>query len=764
MAYNPKPRDTSLVRLDAALAELTEQLAENVHDSWAEQRLTEGWRYGPLRNDVSKEHPNLVPYEELPENEREYDRRSALETIRMLLALGYRIQSPDPKPGSATAGGSRASEVLEQLSSMLSRGPRLQELVATWNGRNNEVWMSSEPLFRLLAEALLMIGEPLFAYDVANQGLEHFPSSARLRQFMGLALARSGASEAASTILMSLYREGHRDEETLGLLARTYKDLAEEAADSEKKLSHLECAKDFYSKAYELNHGFWSGVNAATMALLVGERLYASKLAQEVRTLCIEDLKRLKKAKEDPYWVLATLGEAALIMGQWGEAEDWYSQAAEVGRKRYGDLHSSLRNARLLMARLNASSSRIEECFRLPAVVVFAGHVMDQPDRRTPRFPVDLEPRVYCEIQQHLHNLDAGFGYSSAACGSDILFCEAILEKDGELHIVLPFEKSQFIETSVDQSPGWKVRFERVLERAADVVVASESRIEGDDISYEYSNRLLYGLARSRAEQLETTLKPLAVWDGEPGEACGGTASAIELWRATGNEVQIIDPAALLRNEHPKAEGRIQPAEQVQEPSLIATQDFAPQIRALLFADAVGFSSLSETEVPLFVHHFLGLVGKLVHEISPAPLMKNTWGDGLYFVFTDVRSAGMFALELRDRVKMTRWSEKGLRNLELRIGLHAGPVYGCIDPVTEQRNYIGAHVSRAARIEPITPPGNVYASQPFAALAAAEKELEFKCDYVGQTAMAKKYGTFPTYVVRYRIGRGSFASGLRSVE
>jgi class 3 adenylate cyclase len=175
-----------------------------------------------------------------------------------------------------------------------------------------------------------------------------------------------------------------------------------------------------------------------------------------------------------------------------------------------------------------------------------------------------------------------------------------------------------------------------------------------------------------------------------------------------------------------------------------------PEILAILFADTVGFGKLSETEVSLFVRHFLGLVGKLVQEFSPAPLMKNTWGDGLYFVFPDVRSAGRFALELRDRVMTTRWPERGLGDLELRIGLHAGPVYGCIDPVTGFRNYIGAHVSRAARIEPITPPGNVYASQSFAALAAAEKSLEFKCDYVGQTSLAKEYGNFPTYVVRRR--------------
>jgi len=751
MAYHPKPIDTSQVSLNPALTELTERLAENVHDTWSKRRLAEGWRYGPSRNDASKEHPNLVPYDQLSEHEREYDRKTALETIRMLLSLGYRIEAPGSKPRAATYASTRASEELERLRGLLSKGARLQELLPIWNGRDPATWADSEALFRLLGEGLLKIGEPLLAYDVANQGLQHFPSSVRLRQLLGLALARSGASDDARAILTQLYTEGNEDEETLGLLARSYKDMAEAVAGSEKRL-YLQRAKDFYARAYEKTGGYWSGVNAATSALLLGERQYASKLALEVRMLCHDELKRLRKTSGDPYWVLATLGEAALILDECAEAEEWYSQAAEVGRKRYGDLHTSRRNARLLMAHLSARSDRIEACFHLPAAVVFAGHMVDLPGRQVPRFPSDLEPRIKAAIQQQLHKLDAGFGYSAAACGSDILFCEAMLERDGEIHIVLPFEKERFVEASVDRAPGWMTRFERILERAADVVVASGHQIDGDGILYEYANRILYGLARGRAEQLETGLAPLAVWDGEPDGSPGGTASVIELWRAAGAEIEIIDLAAMSRHSQPEPASRAQPLEKIEIESTHghANRDFVPEILAILFADTVGFGKLSETEVSLFVRHFLGLVGKLVQEFSPAPLMKNTWGDGLYFVFPDVRSAGRFALELRDRVMTTRWPERGLGDLELRIGLHAGPVYGCIDPVTGLRNYIGAHVSRAARIEPITPPGNVYASQSFAALAAAEKSLEFKCDYVGQTSLAKEYGNFPTYVVRRR--------------
>ena len=170
---------------------------------------------------------------------------------------------------------------------------------------------------------------------------------------------------------------------------------------------------------------------------------------------------------------------------------------------------------------------------------------------------------------------------------------------------------------------------------------------------------------------------------------------------------------------------------------------------AMLFADAVNFSKLTEPQIPRFLNHFLGAIGNLMSKSAHAPLIKNTWGDGLYFVFPHVRDAGLFALELCQLMVDTDWSKKGLpKAINLRIALHAGPVYACVDPVTGQQSYTGTHVSRAARIEPITPPGQVYSSQAFAALAAAQGVKEFTCDYVGQTPLAKGYGTFATYHVR----------------
>ena len=94
MEYIPKPLDTSDIVLPDGLEELTESLSKNVHEVWAAGRIAAGWKYGPVRDEIKKEHPCLISYEELTEDEKEYDRATALATIKYIMANGYRI-SPE---------------------------------------------------------------------------------------------------------------------------------------------------------------------------------------------------------------------------------------------------------------------------------------------------------------------------------------------------------------------------------------------------------------------------------------------------------------------------------------------------------------------------------------------------------------------------------------------------------------------------------------------------------------------------------------------
>ena len=89
--YNPKPVDTSKVKLPEELDSLVEIIAKNVHEVWALNRITEGWSYGSLRNDELKQHPCLVPYENLTEVEKDYDRNTAIETLKLIVHLGFKI-------------------------------------------------------------------------------------------------------------------------------------------------------------------------------------------------------------------------------------------------------------------------------------------------------------------------------------------------------------------------------------------------------------------------------------------------------------------------------------------------------------------------------------------------------------------------------------------------------------------------------------------------------------------------------------------------
>jgi hypothetical protein len=394
-------------------------------------------------------------------------------------------------------------------------------------------------------ERLLRQGEPLLACNLADGGLERWPQHVRLRQLHALARARSGDHERANRMLADLVQDGLEDAETLGVLAGTHKDLAVTARDGTARASHLEAAYRLYAQAYstsvargEFAAAYYTGINAATVAVLLGQFDEARWLAADVQRICATT------AGQDPaaeYWRHATLGEAALILGDAPAAARHYADAIALASDRYGDLSTTRRQARMLAACLPVDDEWLGDALGIPPVLVFTGHMIDRAGRDSPRFPPALEGAVQRAIARAIDGIRPLAAYGSAACGADILCLEHVQALGGEIHIVLPFPADEFRRTSVEPAGGdWVARFDRLLAGAHSVTVTSDHRASGSTAPFEYANLVLTGLGQLRAQLLDTELHGLAVWDPEGGGARGGAASLVSAWERRGIQVEHV--------------------------------------------------------------------------------------------------------------------------------------------------------------------------------------------------------------------------------
>jgi class 3 adenylate cyclase/tetratricopeptide (TPR) repeat protein len=630
--------------------------------------------------------------------------------------------------------------------------------------------------YRAIGNLLIAKGEPLLAFGVIDDGLKSFPSDNRLRQLLGLALARSGAAGLAHNVLDALYKEELRSipgasaddragrEETLSILGRVYKDFGNESwpenpADANR---HWEASLQLYLAAYSLRMNYYPGINAAAVATLLGRHDIAKHLASEVykQGLGVLDSVHAGHAHDDHYWLNATLGEACLINKNLEQAEIWYSQAAQIGREHhaFGNMGATLRQIKSLLGFLAFSPSVASQLFPMPRVGICAGHMIDQAGRTPPRFPESLVPRVSEEIGAWLTREQIQIGFSSGACGADLLFLDALVERGGEGHMILPFDSAIFCETSVAfGGRHWVDRYKRIHERCV-VQTISERPLKFGEVAYDHANQIIHGLGIMHSQRLSTELRRLVVWNGQAGDGVGGTSDVVHQWSRLSQPIDVLEvphvrPARpleqVIATATPHSSTRT-------EARIDGAHGFGSRVVAVLFADVVSFSKMSEDAMPVFVREFLQSVAELLDEAEISTIKRNTWGDGLFLAFEGVGDAGRFALDLRDRIRITSWAEKGLpKNLGLRTALHAGPVYLCTDPVTRLPNCIGTQVSHAARIEPITPENEVYASESFAALVVAEGITNFVCRYVGHIPLAKDHGVHATYHVTRSTNPGA---------
>lgn len=593
-------------------------------------------------------------------------------------------------------------------------------------------------------------GELFRAHDLAMQALEAFPADPALKHRGVLCLASTGATAQAAAQFGKLLGEENLDLlpsslalDVATLRARLLKDQAL-AVRGIERVRMLRGAAEAYACAYRAAMGagnreaYYPGINCATLRLLAGDRGAATALAREIlATLAARPLGK------KTYYELATEAEAYLILGD-GEQARAAARQARAHQKaaaaaNFRDLASTIRQLRLIATALSLDTGWLTE-LAPPQVIHYLGHVISPPGSKA-RFPAEQEGEVAAAIAAVLDAKEIGFGYGSLAAGADILFAEALLARGASVDVVLPFAHDEFIEVSVRPSgAAWIKRFHACLERAASVRYATEDRYRGEDFLFGYCSDLAMGLALLRAHHLETRIEQIAVWDGRGGKGLAGTARDVMAWKRA-NLPQTVIPVAP------------NPVRALSERAPGLSTATAPARRpcAVLFSDVKGFSKLTDDQVPGFFDTFLSAFARVVDGFATNILFANTWGDGLYLVFADAGKAARCALELQGAVAHIDLADAGLpADMGLRIGGHFGPVYAIRDPILKRRNFFGAHVSRTARIEPVTPEGCVYVTETLAAVLSLHNTGEFTCTYVGMTDAAKGYGKMRMFLLSYK--------------
>src|ERR1700758_555388 len=623
-------------------------------------------------------------------------------------------------------------------------------------------------VYTRLAKAATQLGENLIALEIASEGSDSLETAFRqkfpeivtaqqidLARERAIALSRLGSIREAQKILRDLLAIRAEDDKSLSALGRTYKDLAEFPGPARQKF--LERSRAYYLQAYAVNGEYYPAINACTLSLWLNDRDAARRLAGEVKQLCLESL----KSNPDDYWALASIAEAELVLSaDVGEITqptfEYYQQYSQLMHQRrgWGDLSSTSEQAKRICESLDWHIGALQQIFPVQDGVIFSGHMVDAPGRNVPRFPAKFADAVAEQIRQTLESVDARIGISSAACGSDLLFIDAMLAREADIQVVLPWRREEFKQTSVlAGGQEWEQRFDRALEDATSVTYLSQQGAPSGNLGYVYCNDCMNGMALFRSEKLGSDVRPMAVWGGRRGDGLGGTSSFVDFWTTKGRAVEVID-LEKITDAKPKNEkfDRISFGE-------ITVSEGQQTIKTLLFADVVGYSKIPENQIKHFAPEFLGMISSLISE-TPRPVLTNTWGDAIYFVFDAPVSAGNVALRLLETLKQGTWRRELTASLNLRISLHTGPVILCLDPVIRQISFTGSHVSHTARIEPIVREGEVWATEAFVSYAMIDSQKRgnrrrFGFDYLGQIDFAKNYGRYPLFRLSSAITDGA---------
>jgi class 3 adenylate cyclase/tetratricopeptide (TPR) repeat protein len=538
-----------------------------------------------------------------------------------------------------------------------------------------------------------------------------------------LTLLRAGALEQAEKEYLRLALDlVQGDEDILALGGRILKSKALESCGQRRILWALEAGAK-YNSAYTATGGTYSGINTAALYLVGGKIDVAKALATEILTKLQSQRPR---PGEEAYYHMATTAEAYLILGDRLKAQECLKDAIQLDPHNFPAHATTLNQFEMILLALEAENNWLD-ALRPPAAVHYAGHIFGLPGGAQ---ALDSAHRYALDytVQEALRAENIGFAYGALAAGSDIIIAEAMLENGTLLHLVLPCPDDLFIETSVaPYGASWVDRFHTCKAQATSVRYVSRDIDVTDNLRTAFASELAMGLASLHAQTLATEAIQLLVWDGTPSDAPAGTARDAKLWSQSGRRQHVVPYPVKREKPTPDLGPDL-------KPGLGDDVEGAQRgLKAMLFADVRGFGALSDSMVPVFLDKVLTPLAATLEPFGKKIQHLNTWGDGLFVVFSDIEDAAAAAIEMQQCFHDFNLEAEGLPGfLALRIGGHYGPVHVKKDPFLKEMGVFGNEVSYAARIEPLAVPGSIYVSEAFACALAVNSSNKYRSESVGK--------------------------------
>lgn len=566
-------------------------------------------------------------------------------------------------------------------------------------------------------ESLINQGRYFEARTKTEEALKHTQET-RYKQLHALSISKLGTPEAALEIMEPVYKQFPDDPESAGILGSIYKELFKKNQSTAFAIK----SRDTYFQNFSVTKNYYTGINAASMSAMAGQASRGREIATEVIAM-------LENNSTDDFWKLATLGEACMLIKNRSRAVEYFVQARKHVGNDWGKI-TSVHNQLWLLNHFIPVSNEILKIFSPPAVVAFIGHMIDHPNRATPRFPISIEQQVKESITNSIRTLNARIGYSSLACGGDILFAEAMAAEGGEVNIFLPFAESDFIDQSIRfAGDDWVKRYYNLVEKFPVTYITKESYAGFDDL-FAYQNRIISGLAalRSASHHSEPTLLTV-LSEVDFKRKKGGTRDTIHLWPFPQRHVNI-NPDIFVKDQPPAplqvhAQLKSEKAEQIDRP--------------VLYIANVSIESLPALEREKLLKE---TASKIVDEVI---VVKS------YVVEEDFILAG-FDTE-SEVMEFVRFIEDLLRsvkrNSSARISLHAGPVYINTESVSLDKKLSGENAELVKEMNTLTTSGSIFVSDHFAALLALELK-KYTLEYAG--ILATQRGDSRTiYRVSFKI-------------